>query len=228
MYYQRKKKKGRIVALFSIMLTFVALTYGYISNQNKPIEKPSDIPEKDMIKNDDRILSQNTQNDEDAIDNIEKWEKNNQEALGENTSIQDPIDITNDETQIILNTLYKQTGEIQKSISKVPITLAGITLDEFKEYIEKNYSDWKIKNISTVAAELFKEKDGLAPGHYIMQNKDGYIVIYKINELGEKELFEETDISLSVLSEADKNKLNKGIILKSLDEVMNIIEDYSS
>ncbi|RKD28036.1 BofC C-terminal domain-containing protein [Caminicella sporogenes DSM 14501] len=234
MYYNsyKKRRKRRIVSFFSVILLLSVLTYGYFSKNNK---KADEIP----------YISKGEENKSiEKIKNIEKTDKNDKndggvEIVSEkilednltNEENQDDLrkkELVNKDTEIIFNILYKKTGEIVKDKVKVPITLVGMTLREFQDYIEKNYSDWKIKNISTNFVTLFKEKDGYIPNYYLIQNKDGYITIYKINEFGEKVLYQKTEIPLSVLSEVDKHKLEKGILVKSLDEVMSIIEDYSS
>lgn len=230
MYYRKKRNRGRIITFLSVILLLVTLTFGYISNKNKPIEKPPYVSESDENKKKE-IENINESLPSNKIDNVQK--KISEEAIqnqsgDDENNVLSKYDLVNKDTEIIFNILYKQTGEIIKNTTKVPITVAGMTLKEFQNYIQNNYSDWKIKSISTKSVALFKEKDGLTPNNYLIQNKDGYIVIYKINDLGEKVLYEETEIPLSVLSEIDKKKLSQGILVKTLDDAMSIIEDYSS
>lgn len=219
MFYKKKKKTGRVVVLLCVLLLFAGFTYGYMAN-NKPLNRPQDISK--LPKNNDIIKNNpigNKKINEGAIDEIaQNGEKGINETLKE----------VNEESEIVFNTHYLKTGKIDTRKIKIPITVVGASLNEFKSYVESNYSDWKIKSISTRSASLFKQVDGYNPNYFIIQNKDGYIAVYKINEAGEKELYEVTDISISTLSEMDKKKLDEGIIAKSLEELYKIIEDYSS
>lgn len=224
MFYKKKRKTGRVVVLLCVLLLFAGFTYGYMANNKpldkQPLNKPQDIsklPKKNYIsktntesdgKTGEEDISETAQNDDNKPD----------ETLKE----------VNEESEIVLNTQYLKTGKIDTKKVKIPITVVGASLNEFKAYIESNYSDWIIKSISTKSASLFKQVNGYNPNYFIIQNEDGYIAVYKINEAGEKELYEATDISISTLSEMDKKKLDEGITAKSLEELYKIMEDYSS
>lgn len=224
MFYNKRKKRGRVVLLTCILLIFAGLTYGYVSN-NEPQVKPNPnnirkLPEKGKINNE----PVKKPNDED----LEQLGMNSEAAQNGVEEAVDTIAKVDEESNIILRTYYTKTGEIDTKKIGIPITIVGASLNEFKSYIESNYSDWVIREVSTKSASLFKQVDGYKPDNFIIQNKDGYIVIYKINQSGEKEIYEKTNISLSTLSETDKRKLEAGITVKTLDDVYNIIEDYSS
>lgn len=228
MYYRRRKKKGRLIVAVCSLILFIGLVYGYVTNNNEPLNKPyegENTPESNIENNKKNSINakQNTQEQTSQIEETSKEDTNIIESQERDT-----FNIVNKDTEIIFNTYFKKTGELETKKTKVPITLVGLQLDEFKNYIEENYSNWKIKNISTKSVALFIEKEGFVPNTYIVQNKDGYIVIYKINDSGEKVLYEETDIPISIMSEIDKRKLKEGIVVKNLDEAYKIVEDYSS
>lgn len=219
MFYKKKKKTGRIVVLLCVILLFAGFTYGYMAN-NKPLNRPQDISK--LPKIDGRVKNNPKGNDTVNQGDIDETPKSGEKDIHET------LKEVNEESEIVFNTYYLKTGKIETKKIKIPITVVGASLNEFKSYIESNYSDWKINSISTRAASLFKQVDAYNPNYFIIQNKDGYIAVYKINGVGEKELYEETDISISILSEMDKKKLDEGIIAKSLEELYKIIEDYSS
>lgn len=218
MLYRRKRKKGRIVFAICLLLLLVGFTYGYISN-NKPLNKPDNISElddnndKDVRKVNENKVVEDSKREDDETGKGDVLERGNKVKV---------------DSEIVFNTYYVKTGGIDTKKTRIPITMSGATLNEFREYIEDNYGDWSLRSISVESASLFKQIDGYQPNHFIIQNMDGYIAIYKINEAGEKELYEKTEISISTLSEIDKKKLDKGIFLKSLEEVYSVIEDYSS
>lgn len=225
MFYQKKKRRGRAILAICVLLLFAGFTYGYMSNK-QPQERPNNIAE---LSSNDKLETNNPVEPVEADGgkkNVDaEQEETDAESQGQDADL---IDKVNDGTQIILNTHYLKTRETDTKKIKTPITLIGATLSEFEAYIKGNYKGWKVKALSANAASLYKEVDGYKPDSFIIQSKDGYIVIYKINKSGEKELYEETGISLSTLSETDKKKLDEGIYLKTIEDVYNIIEDYSS
>lgn len=224
MFYQKKKRRGRAVLLVCALLIFAGFTYGYVSN-NKPQIKPtpsdvSKLPEKDKIDKD---------GEKDTINkNTEESDTTNE--VGQN-DVEEPkhiVDTVNEDSNIILKTHYLKTGEIDTQKVRIPITIVGASLNEFKSYIESNYGEWNIRSVSTKSASLFKEVEGYKPNSFIVQSDEGYVAVFRINESGEKEVYEKTNISMSILSDADKRKMEEGITVRSLDDVYNIIEDYSS
>lgn len=205
-----------------ILLLFAGFTYGYISN-NKKLNRPQNISKTEDNSKIDKNNPTNNKNNEDlqgeAADIVIKNDED---------KITNPNEEVNEDSEIVFNTYYAKTGEVETKKAKIPVNVIGVNLNEFREYIESNYENWQLRSISTESASLFREVDGYNPNYYFVQNKDGYIVVYKIDESGKKVLYEETDISISTLSETDKEKLNKGILAKSQEELYRIIEDYSS
>lgn len=223
MYYKKRKNRGGIVFVVCILLLLAGFTYGYISS-NKTLNKPQDISKiEDNTKTEkDNPTTNNKVNEKIQNEDTSEVVKNDDDANP------DSIGEVNEDSEIVFNTYYVKTGDVDTKKAKIPVKVIGANLKEFKEYIEKNYEGWKLRSISTESASLFRQVDGYNPNYYFIQNKDGYIAVYKINESGEKVLYEETDISISTLSETDKKKLNEGILAKSKEELFRIIEDYSS
>ncbi len=221
MYYRRKRNKGKIIALSCCLLLFIGLVYGYLSNDKEPLGMPYGIEEENKGIEENEVAKSNTDDNE------------ARETSHENDDIVDSQETSDDNlvsknTQIIFNTYYTKTGDMIVSKVNVPVTLVGIRLSEFKNYIEDYYSTWKIRSISPGAVTLFQEKNGYTPNHFIIQEKEGFIVVYKINDNGEKILHYETDISLSLFNEIDRKKLTEGIVVKNFDDALSIIQDYSS
>lgn len=221
MFYKKKRKTGRVVILLCILLLFAGFTYGYMTN-NKPLNRPQNISKLPLNNN-------NPEGNKKIRDN-KKINNEDSKEITRNPqgNVNETMKVVNEESEIVFNTLYLKTGKIDTKKIKIPITIVGASLDQFKTYIENNYSGWQIKDVSARSASLYKEVDGYNPNYFIIQNKDGYMAVYKINDSGSKELYEVTDISISTLSEMDKVKLDEGIIAKSLEELYMIIEDYSS
>ena len=64
--------------------------------------------------------------------------------------------------------------------------------------------------------------------HYTAREKDGRAMIYEVYTNGYEKLINIPDISLSELSDIDRESFEKGIFLKSKEEVASLIEDFTS
>lgn len=74
--------------------------------------------------------------------------------------------------------------------------------------------------------KLEKENNGNSEEKFVLRNKGGVIVIYKINEKNEEEEYEKTDISIDYLAEEDKNNINNGLKIIGKEELNKRIEDF--
>ena len=61
---------------------------------------------------------------------------------------------------------------------------------------------------------------------YIAKAEDDYIKIYYINNKNKKILYKVTDITIQYLGKEDVEKLNKGIQVKGLQELNQLLEDF--
>lgn len=226
MYYRRKRNKGKNIVVFCLLLLIASLTYGYFMNQKEPLTKPNEMEENLSSKESESVRKEEPE-ELDEKDNISETSQSQEEDIVDSQEGSRYNLITKD-TEIIFNTYYKDSGDMTTVKTKVPVTIVGLDLREFKSYIEDYYDKWVIKSISTDAVTLFQEREGYAPNQFIVQERNGLIVIYKIDESGKKILHYETDISVSRFNEIDRKKLEKGIVVKSFDDALSIIQDYSS
>ena len=72
----------------------------------------------------------------------------------------------------------------------------------------------------------YKEYSGECGEHYMLREKNGKIAIYKINEKQEEEIYENTEISVEYLAEADKVNIKNGIRVNGKEELNQLIEDF--
>ncbi|HOC09851.1 MAG TPA: hypothetical protein PKN88_10015, partial [Bacillota bacterium] len=70
--------------------------------------------------------------------------------------------------------------------------------------------------------------EGACPGHYVLRMLSGYVAIYMTAENGEETLVEVTDIPVSILRLKDQQRLREGILLDSMEEVDQYLEDLGS
>lgn len=107
----------------------------------------------------------------------------------------------------------------QKIVSS---NLVNITKDEFQEA----YKDWKIEEFSPDKIIINKIFDGNCGEEFILRDKEGVVVIYKINEDNKEEEYEETNIATDYLTEEDKSNMKNGMKIIGKQELNKIIEDF--
>ncbi len=124
--------------------------------------------------------------------------------------------------KIILRKMYNKCNHIIDEQVELPQEIVNMN----KEQLEKEYVNWKVESFSPNEVILYKEVDGQCGQHYILRDNDGIIVIYQINENGEEELLDETEISTEYLTQTDLIEIQKGLKVNSLEELNKILEDY--
>ena len=61
---------------------------------------------------------------------------------------------------------------------------------------------------------------------YILRYDSGLITVYKINEDGEEEEYDATDISTEYLTKEDQESLKNGITVLGLENMNQLLEDF--
>ena len=61
---------------------------------------------------------------------------------------------------------------------------------------------------------------------YILRDDSGLITVYKINEDGEEEEYDATDISTEYLTKEDQESLKNGITVLGLENMNQLLEDF--
>ncbi|MCC5911551.1 MAG: BofC C-terminal domain-containing protein [Clostridiaceae bacterium] len=136
-----------------------------------------------------------------------------------------------DSTVIKYKTLYTICESSIEEIDTPSNDMIGLTKDGLKEYLRFNSLLFDIENFSTEEVILLQNKTTVCPEHYNyywLTEEDGHIVIYQFNERGQKILIERTSISMAMLPIVDQQKLKKGILRRTKDDVNRLLEDYSS
>ncbi len=129
---------------------------------------------------------------------------------------------TTPNTKIVYETLYLKCNHIE--IKEENITAKDVNQD--KSYFIDNYDEWEVKSFTSNKIELYTEKDRICDKHYVVKEKDGYIAIYNLDEYGNENLKEVTEILTVYLPNEDIELLKKGIIANGDNELMKIISDY--
>lgn len=109
-------------------------------------------------------------------------------------------------------------------IQKEQIEDNEVNKDE--EYFKNAYSDWKIESFTKNEVKLYKEFQGNCNEHYLITIDDEYIVIYTVDDDGNRTLKEKTDIPLQYLPNDDIELLKKGITAYGQNELAKKLEDF--
>lgn len=162
--------------------------------------------------------------------NISKKPDNNDSALDA-----DELEIIKEEVRISPNTsieketYYTECRHTIKDRAKIDDNIINMTEKEFRNYMKKNHPDMSIVSFSVANIVLGESRDTLCPNHYIIGESEGKIAVYRISDTGEKILFKIfKDYSLSLLKEIDQEKLKKGIVVDTEEEISDVLENFIS
>lgn len=109
-------------------------------------------------------------------------------------------------------------------IEKQQINNDEVNKDE--EYFKNAYSDWEIKNFTADEVKLYKEFPGSCNEHYLITVGEENIVVYSVDDDGNRTLKEKTDIAVQYLPNEDIELLKKGITAYGQNELAKKLEDF--
>lgn len=124
-----------------------------------------------------------------------------------------------------LITLKRYYNECQHTINEyidIPQNLVNGTREDLK----KEYPNWEIQKYSSNEIILYREFDSNCGQHFILRNDNGKVIIYKINENNEEEIYEKTEISVEYLTETDKVEIQNGIRVNGVEDLNQLIENF--
>jgi len=163
-----------------------------------------------------------------------KTEKNNilEDRPDENLNSDDRTvtsqkEVINSNTRIILRTYYERCNESVDKEGQIENKMVGLNEIALNEYILNNMAPYDLLSFSKDEVILLQKKDEICPKHFLVTDYNGFIIVYRFNEEGQRVVFQETSIPISMLPPVDQEKLKNGIIKNSVDEVTSLLEDYS-
>ena len=164
--------------------------------------------------------------------------KENEQLAHENNIINDEhpnIEIIREENRITPNTFieerihYKECGHLVSNVYLAPDNIVNMTKEELVEHLYNNSSNLNLVTFSNVKVILWGERNHLCKDHYVVGEENGKIAIYTISDNGERILDKVfVEYPINVLIDIDQEKLKDGIIVDSVDELSDILEDYIS
>lgn len=194
-----------IITMLSIIVIMIAIFFALLFyNTNNKIQNDNIVTKIA----DEEIL-------DDCTDEYEKMQEEMLEASTEQEKISPNCFIT-------FKINYRKCGHEINSYEKINKSLVNKTKEEFK----KQYSDWNIEEFSDSNIVVSKNEEGYCGEHFLVQDKDGKVVIYKILEDGTKQNYEQTEISTEYLSNSDKIQIKEGIEVNGKKNLNQLIEDF--
>lgn len=131
---------------------------------------------------------------------------------------------TSPNARLILKTYHLRCGHTTVERQNIEGTL--VDLDQ--EGLLGHYPGWEIEKFQSDEVILHRRVEGACPGHFLLKAENGYIAIFSIVEDGKEEISEVTDIPISILRLKDQQRLREGILLDSIEEVNQYLEDLGS
>ncbi|MBS3995324.1 MAG: hypothetical protein KGZ33_05965 [Alkaliphilus sp.] len=217
--FNRRRRNGKII-VWCFVLLLTGFVYGFFTN---------DVP----------MLNKSSRNDEEA--KIPKVLVEEQKPIKVENQITEPIieddftetvlkndNVVTNNTKLILKTYYEKTRDTIIQERELPVMLIGKTLDELEDYLLGNYGGWTIREINKDQVELYQVSNQISPNYYVIKDYNGYITIFQVDEDGNMKLINQTEIPVNSLSDVDMLKIQEGIVVKGLDGIHQLLEDYSS
>lgn len=123
---------------------------------------------------------------------------------------------------ITMKKTYNKCGHTTSEYIAIPKELVNKT----KEDLEEKYVGWTIDKFSDTQIVISKKEEGECGEHYIVKDKEGKVVIYKLLEDGTENEYEVTDISTEYITDTDKINMKNGIKVNGKQELNQLIEDF--
>lgn len=144
------------------------------------------------------------------------------------TTVTNHGDTITKDTIITYKILYTQCQDTIEEREQVKSELIGLNENGFAEYVKKNMPNAEVETYSKEEIIILSRENRVCPNHYLISVNNGYITVYKYNEDGEKDLIEQTRIPIRILPIIDQEKLQRGILVDTTEDVNQLLEDYSS
>ena len=124
----------------------------------------------------------------------------------------------------------KGTYESTKMIGTIPKDLLNKSKDEIVAYFKEKYPNKEIASMNQYEIILgnAQKKEPSKANKYSIEEKDGFIYVYKYNKEGTKSQVEKTDISVDSLPKSVQEELTSGILVDNEDDAYSKLENFGS
>ena len=124
----------------------------------------------------------------------------------------------------------KGTYESPKMIGTIPKDLLNKSKDEIVAYFKEKYPNKEIESMNQYEIILgnAQKKEPSKANKYSIEEKDGFIYVYKYDKEGTKSQVEKTDISVDSLPKSVQEELTSGILVDNEDDAYSKLENFGS
>ena len=124
----------------------------------------------------------------------------------------------------------KGTYESPKMIGTIPKDLLNKSKDEIVAYFKEKYPNKEIASMNQYEIILgnAQKKEPSKANKYSIEEKDGFIYVYKYDKEGTKSQVEKTDISVDSLPKSVQEELTSGILVDNEDDAYSKLENFGS
>ncbi len=146
----------------------------------------------------------------------------------ENTVSENTVTVESQEIKIspqavlVMNKYYKECNHTITSVVEIPVDMVNLT----EEKLQNEYPDWEIISFNSKEVSIYKEFDGVCGQHFVVRENNGVITVYSLNEDEEESVYEITDINTRYLPDADKEKIQNGLVVYGKNELNALLEDF--
>ncbi|WDV47531.1 BofC C-terminal domain-containing protein [Clostridiaceae bacterium M8S5] len=123
---------------------------------------------------------------------------------------------------------YTKCNHTLKEIQNPTSNIIGMNKEEYMLYLTKNNPQWELIDFSSDRITMSIDKKQLCPEHFIIGVENGLIAIHKVDEDGNKVLYKIINNSIKLLNEIDQQKLIEGIVVNNEEEMIEVLENFSS
>ncbi|MCI8655599.1 MAG: hypothetical protein HFJ48_07045 [Clostridia bacterium] len=201
------KKENIIVGIISIIVLIGAIFTAIVIRNEK---KVNEAKEKENI-----IISGEEIEDECT----EEYKKNMNELAKQASSAEEKVSAN---AMLILKKYYRQCEHTINEYVEMPAELVNMTEKE----VQNEYPEWELIGFSANEVILYKEFDERCKEHFILKVENGKIVVYKMLETGELELYDKTEIGTEYLTETDLINMQDGLEIYGKEQLNKILEDF--
>ena len=198
--------KKWIISVILVIVLGLLLGIGiaiYSENKNTT-DKMNILSQKELADNLNTEVENNVQ---DTVNSIET--SANENTISPNASL-------------IKKTYYEACDHLIRKNEDIPSELVNKSEEDVKEM----FPDWKVEEYSPTQIILYKTSSGNCGEHYYVQEHNGVIGIYTVDEYGVKTLKEDTEISTVYLPETDIQNLKAGVEIIGYTKLVEFLEDY--
>ncbi len=222
------RKKGKLAGKLFIVTIAALFIYGYILDDDS-----IDYFKNLYSKNETDLNETNENNNNDPETNAESNDSNSNKDIDPINPVDshtNNIQYISSDTKLICKSYNNDNNQISTEELDIPENLVNLSIDEAKDYIAENHTNWIINDINEDYIEIFvtSQQESYSEPYYLIKENEGKIYIYEFDETGEQKMIQETNIHFELLSETDQEFFKDGIVKYDMDSVHEILQDFES